>query len=98
MRTGGDSAMNYTKLSSFKHSPLHELSINLIENGRRYLFMADPNEKRNQTQSTGQQGGQQRQSNQPSDQQSGAMQAGGQGQRGGRMARRGAFAPSMFAL
>jgi HSP20 family protein len=71
--------------------------------------MANPNEKRNQTQSTGQQGGQQagqqsgqqggqqRQSNQPSDQQAGAMQARGQGQRGG-MTRRGSFAPSMFAL
>jgi len=71
--------------------------------------MADINDKRNQTQGagqqtgqqssqqSGQQGGQQRQSNQPSGQQSGAMQARGQGQRGG-MARRGAFAPSMFAL
>ena len=72
--------------------------------------MADPNDKRNQTQSSGQQGGQQagqqsgqqggqqRQSNQPSGQQSGAMQAREQGQRGGRMARRGSLAPSMFAL
>ena len=72
--------------------------------------MADPNDKRNQTQSSGQQGGQQagqqsgqqggqqRQSNQPSGQQSGAIQAREQGQRGGRMARRGSLAPSMFAL
>ena len=72
--------------------------------------MADPNEKRDQAQSSvqpggqqagqqsGQQGGQQRQSNQPPGQQSGAMQAREQGQRGGRMARRGSFAPSMFAL
>ena len=64
--------------------------------------MADPNDKRNQTQSTGQQGGQQagqqKQSNQPSGQQTGAIQASGQGQRAGGMARRGSFAPSMFAL
>jgi HSP20 family protein len=72
--------------------------------------MADPNDKRNQAQSagpqtgqqggqqSGQQGGQQRQSNQPSGQQSGAMQAREQGQRGAGMARRGSFAPSMFAL
>ena len=64
--------------------------------------MADTSDKNNQAQSTGQQsgqqGGQQRQSNQPSDQQSSAMQARGQGQRGGGMARRGSSAQSMFAL
>jgi HSP20 family protein len=64
--------------------------------------MADPNEKRSQTQSSGQQGGQQAgqqtQSGQPSAQRSGAMQAREQEQRGGRMARRGSIAPSMFAL
>jgi HSP20 family protein len=64
--------------------------------------MADPNERRNQAQppgqQAGQQGGQQRQMEQPSGQQPGAMQAREQGQRGGRMARRGSFAPSMFAL
>jgi HSP20 family protein len=71
--------------------------------------MADPNDKRNQTQSSGQQGGQQagqqsgqqggqqRQSNQPSGQQSGAMQARGQGPRGGGMARRGGV-PAILAL
>lgn len=60
--------------------------------------MADINDKRNQRQSTGQQGGQQAgqqmQSGQTSAQRTGEMQAGEQGQRGGRMARRG----SMFAL
>jgi HSP20 family protein len=64
--------------------------------------MADPNEKRNQTQPSGQQGGQQAgqqmQSGQPSDQRSDAMQAREQGQRGDRMSRRGSFARSMFAL
>lgn len=68
--------------------------------------MADPNDKRNQTQSSGQQGGQQggqqsgqqMQSGQPTDQRSGAPQPEEQGQRGGRMARRGSSAPSMFAL
>src|SRR5262249_50994566 len=75
---------------------------------RRCIFMADVNEKRTQ-QSTGQQagqqggqqgpqGGQQSQSTQPSDQQSGVMQARGQGPRGGRMARRGLSVPSVFAL
>jgi HSP20 family protein len=60
--------------------------------------MADINDKRNQRQSTGQQGGQQAgqqtQSGQTSAQRTGEMQAGEQGRRGGRMARRG----SMFAL
>jgi Molecular chaperone (small heat shock protein) len=64
--------------------------------------MADINDKRNQNQSTGQQGGQQAgqqmQSGQTSAQRSGEMQARGQGQRGGGMTRRGAYAPSMFAL
>lgn len=68
--------------------------------------MAEMNDKRTQAQSTGQQagqqsgqqGGQQGQSDQPSGQQSGAMQAGRRGQPGARMARRGASAPSMFAL
>jgi HSP20 family protein len=72
--------------------------------------MADINDKRNQNQSTGQQGGQQAgqqsgqqggqqmQSGQTSAQRSGGMQARGQGQRGGGMTRRGAYAPSMFAL
>jgi HSP20 family protein len=68
--------------------------------------MADINDKRNQNQSTGQQagqqsgqqGGQQMQSGQISTQRSGGMQARGQGQRGGGMTRRGAYAPSMFAL
>jgi HSP20 family protein len=68
--------------------------------------MADMNDKRNQTKSTGQQagqqsgqqGGQQGQPNQPSGQPPGEMQAREQGQRGARMARRGSFAPSMFAL
>jgi HSP20 family protein len=72
--------------------------------------MADANDKRNQAQSTGQQagqqsgqqsgqqGGQQGQSNLPSGQKSGAMEANEQGRRGGKMARRGSFAPSMFAL
>jgi HSP20 family protein len=64
--------------------------------------MADINDKRNQNQSTGQQGGQQggqqMQSGQTSAQPSGEMQARGQGQRGGGMTRRGAYAPSMFAL
>jgi HSP20 family protein len=64
--------------------------------------MAEPNDKRNQAQSTGQQsgqqGGQQRQSDQESGQQPGAMQSGEQGRRGGRMARRGSSAPSMFTL
>src|SRR5262249_10290401 len=83
------------------------------QNGRRGKFMADPNDKRNQTQSSGQQGGQQagqqsgqqsgqqggqqRQSNQPSGQQPGAMQARGQGPRGGGMARRGGV-PAILAL
>ena len=68
--------------------------------------MADANDKRNQTQATGQQGGQQSgqqggqqmQSGQPSVQRSGAMEGRERGQRGARMARRGAYAPSMFAL
>ncbi len=68
--------------------------------------MADANDKRNQTQATGQQGGQQSgqqggpqaQSGQPSAQRSGAMEGGERGQRGARMARRGAYAPSVFAL
>src|SRR5262245_54599163 len=68
--------------------------------------MAYANDKKNQTQATGQQGGQQSgqqggpqaQSGQPSAQRSGAMEGGEQGQRGARMARRGAYAPSMFAL
>ena len=65
---------------------------------------------RNQNQSTGRQGGQQggqqsgqqggpqTQSGQSSAQQPGAMEAGERGRRGARMARRGAYAPSMFAL
>jgi HSP20 family protein len=68
--------------------------------------MADANDKKNQTQATGQQvgqqsgqqGGQQMQSGQPSAQRSGAMEGRERGQRGARMARRGAYAPSMFAL
>jgi HSP20 family protein len=69
--------------------------------------MADANDKKNQTQATGQQGeqqagrqsrqrgGQQMESGQPSAQSSGAME---EGERGARMARRGAYAPSMFGL
>jgi len=65
---------------------------------------------RNQNQSTGRQGGQQggqqsgqqggpqTQSGQPSAQRSGSMEAEERGRRGARMARRGAYAPSMFAL
>jgi HSP20 family protein len=61
---------------------------------------------RNQNQSTGQQvgqqsgqkGGPQMQSGQPSAQRSGAMESEERGRRGARMARRGAYAPSMFAL
>jgi HSP20 family protein len=49
-------------------------------------------------QQSGQQGGQQMQPGQPSAQQAGEMQARGQAQRGGGMARRGGYAPSMFAL
>ena len=64
--------------------------------------MADINDKRNQNQSTGQQGGQQggqqMQSSQTSGERTGGMQAEEQRQRGGRMARRGSFAPSMFAI
>src|SRR5262245_32247993 len=68
--------------------------------------MADVNDKKNQTQATGQQGGQQSgqqggpqaQSGQPSAQSPGAMEGGKRGERGARMARRGAYAPSMFAL
>jgi HSP20 family protein len=72
--------------------------------------MADANDKRNQTQATGQQGGQQAgqrsgqqggpqaQSGQPSAQRSGEMEGGERGKRGARMARRGAYSPSMFAL
>src|SRR5262245_31462543 len=68
--------------------------------------MADINDRRNQAQSTGQQagqqsgqqGGQQRQSNQPSGQQTDATQEKEEWRRGGRMARHGSFAPSMFAL
>lgn len=59
--------------------------------------MAEANDKKNQTQSTGQQSGQQRQSNQPLGQQSGAMQSRRRGQRGGGIIRRGLFAPSLFA-
>src|SRR5215510_6236363 len=55
--------------------------------------MADANDKKNQTKTTAQQGGQQ-----AGQQSSGAMEGGEQGQRGARMARRGAYAPSMFAL
>ena len=61
---------------------------------------------RNQNQPTGQQGGQQAgkqggqqmQPGQPSGQQPGAMEAEERGQRGARMARRGAYRPSLFAL
>jgi HSP20 family protein len=68
--------------------------------------MADANDKRNQTQATGQQGGQQSgqqggpqmQSGQPSAQRSDVMEDKERGRRGARMARRGAYAPSMFAL
>ena len=60
--------------------------------------MADAKDKRNQTQATGQQGGPQMQSGQPSAQRSGAMESEERGRRGSRMARRGAYAPSMFAL
>jgi HSP20 family protein len=68
--------------------------------------MTDANDKKNQTQATGQQGGQQSgqqggqqmQSGQPSAQRSGEMEGRERGQRGARMARRGAYAPSMFAL
>jgi HSP20 family protein len=71
---------------------------NSYRNGKRGDFMSDPNEKRNQTQSSGQQGERQAGQQMQSGQRSGAMQAREQGQRGGRMARRGSFAPSMFAL
>jgi len=49
-------------------------------------------------QQAGQQGGQQMQPGQPSGQQPDAKEVKEQGQRGARMARRGAYAPSMFAL
>src|SRR5215475_5548973 len=49
-------------------------------------------------QQSGQQGGQQMQPGQPSGQEPGAMEAGERGRRGARMARRGAYRPSMFAL
>src|SRR5215510_7303765 len=55
--------------------------------------MADANDKKNQTKTTAQQGGQQ-----AGQQSSGAMERRERGQRGARMARRGAHAPSMFAL
>jgi HSP20 family protein len=55
--------------------------------------MADANDKKNQTKTTAQQGGQQ-----AGQQSSGAMEGRERGQRGARMARRGAYAPSMFAL
>src|SRR5262245_48031932 len=68
--------------------------------------MSDANDKKNQAQATGQQGGQpsgqqggeQMQSGQPSAQRPGEMEGEDRGQRGARMARRGAYAPSMFAL
>ncbi len=60
--------------------------------------MAESTNKQNQTQSRPEEGGQQRQSNRPSGQQSGGMETMRQGQRGGGMTRRGALLPSMFAL
>src|SRR5262245_57190776 len=75
-------------------------------NRRRNIFMADRNQNQSTGQQVGQQGGQQSgqqggpqmQSGQPSAQRSGAMEAEERGRRGARMARRGAYAPSMFAL
>src|SRR5215475_5815318 len=66
-------------------------------NRRRNIFMADRNQNQSPGQQggqqagqqSGQQGGQQMQPGQPSAQQAGEMQARGQAQRGGGMARRG---------